>query len=234
MASLTSTPTNGASDEGSEAARPLSCASNQPLSSSTPSSPPPPSSPSIVQEATPLARSSIIRQLISGVTPLKTLAGALVAAQAPAAGSSRNLRTPTALDLAIYSQLASVSALLQLASDSLPVADTPSVALHQVDQTDQGESELTLEAEEAETEEADIVLQECRICLDEKPINNFTHITETCDGIPGACNECVQLWLEERMEGNTWKSLTCLSSGCDEPLQHSDWQRLASDELFAR
>lgn len=178
MASLTSTPTNGASDEGSEAASPLSCASNQPLSSSTPSSPPPPSSPSIVQEATPLARSSIIRQLISGLTPLRALAGALVAPQAPANGSSRNLRTTPALDLAIYSQLASVSALLQLASDSLPAADIPSVE-HQIGQTEEAEGELTTEAEEAETEEVEIALQECRICLDSKPINDFTHITGT-------------------------------------------------------
>jgi hypothetical protein len=222
MTTLTSTPTTGASYEDSELAGPSSSASNLPFSPSTPSFPPPPSSSPIVQEATALARPSIIRQLTSGLTPFRTLAGALVAAQAPANGSSQNSRTPTALDLAIYGQLASVSALLQLASDSLPSVDVPLVEQHQVGQTEQVESDLTSEIEEAEMKETEIVLQECRICLGDKPINDFTEITETCDEIPGACNDCVQLWPEERLEGNMWKSVTCLNSGCDQLLQYSD------------
>jgi hypothetical protein len=100
MASLTSNNTTGVSDVRSKVAGPSSPASNLPLSSSIPSSPPPPSFSSIVQEATPLARSVIIRQLMSSLTPLRTLAGALVAAQAPASESSQSLRTPTAHDLA--------------------------------------------------------------------------------------------------------------------------------------
>jgi hypothetical protein len=158
----------------------------------------------------------------------------LVAVQPPGNASSQNLGIPTALDLAIYGQLASVSALLQLASDSLPIADIPWIEQHQVGQTAEIESELTPEAEEAETEEEVIVLQICCICLEDHPINDFTKITGTCDEIVGACNECIQLWLAEQLEGNTWKSVTCLSSGCDELLQQSDWQRLASDALFAR
>jgi hypothetical protein len=64
--------------------------------------------------------------------------------------------------------LDSVSALLQLASNSLPFADNMSVKQHQVGQTEQIESELSSEAEEAETKEAEILLQECSICLDNK------------------------------------------------------------------
>jgi hypothetical protein len=92
-----------------------------------------------------------------------------------------------------------VSALIQLGFDSLPVADVSSLEQHQIGQKEQIDSEPTSEAEGVGKKEAEIVLQECSICLDNKPNNNFSNITGTCDGIHGACTECVQLWLGERI-----------------------------------
>jgi hypothetical protein len=52
------------------------------------------------------------------------------------------------------------------------------VEQHQVGQTEQIESEMSSEAEEAETEEAEILLQESSICLDNKPITVLLTLRE--------------------------------------------------------
>jgi len=68
---------------------------------------------------------------------MRTLAGALVAAQAPANESSQSLQTPTALDLAITVNKLQYRHSFNLHFDSLPVADVLSIERHHVSQTEQ-------------------------------------------------------------------------------------------------
>jgi len=155
------------------------------------------------------------------------------------------------LDVSVVAnQLNSLTATLRTLSESLLAASVTIVErleteganknaeANDIEQTDEeqgaGSERTTLLNSSLHEVLVSLDTRECSICMEDRPLEAFPKATDNCDHEPNVCGECIKLWLQAAVEDNIWIRLTCMGNGCDEQLQHADWQRLATAEFFGR
>ncbi|KAE9363127.1 hypothetical protein N431DRAFT_449933 [Stipitochalara longipes BDJ] len=167
---------------------------------------------------TTLDRQLILRQIAMVCTSVQLLAETLTSAYISAVEPPRNSGTiqqfyaPT-----IANQLDSLTMTLKTLADSLLAASETAIEFSEIKE------------EVNEIEEADEGYEIDQESYEPLLLSSFAEDTSTTP----SSREC-SLWLQATVEENTWSQLTCMGNACDELLQHADWQRLASAELFEK
>ncbi|KAK4152453.1 hypothetical protein C8A00DRAFT_34869 [Chaetomidium leptoderma] len=73
----------------------------------------------------------------------------------------------------------------------------------------------------------------CSTCVEDKMLSEMpSNITPRCKHRPSVCKDCLQYWLQSRIEAGTWDRLKC--PDCSELLEWQDIKRHAVAETFIR
>jgi hypothetical protein len=74
---------------------------------------------------------------------------------------------------------------------------------------------------------------ECSVCNDKFAKDQVPHLKQ-CTHEPDVCQGCFGTWLAAQVDTARSDQITCPSDGCKVPIHHSDMERLASAETYAR
>lgn len=111
----------------------------------------------------------------------------------------------------------------ELDDDNLSLKDTGLLSLAQLDGCD----EVTLDLKFNEADRS------CALCADDKPLTSFpVWVTAECAHQSNTCLDCVQAWIDSKLEDGAHDKLTCPE--CNKPLEHMDIENLATQEQFSK
>jgi len=202
--------------------------SSVPFTSTPSSTPPQGATHQPPQISPPIDRQLTLRQVSMICTSTQMLAETLAASFMSAAKAPQAAQTSQRIDVtAVANHLNSLIATLKALGESLLAASVTGTELSTID--DAGVLHTSMDKVQKTPN-----TRECNVCMEDKPIEDFDKVTDNCTHEFNICETCLRLWLQAAVEENIWGRLACMQNGCDEPVLHSDWQRLASAELFER
>ncbi|KUJ20806.1 uncharacterized protein LY89DRAFT_579286 [Mollisia scopiformis] len=74
--------------------------------------------------------------------------------------------------------------------------------------------------------------QECVICVEEKPLQHFPKITDSCQHPDQICLVCVQNWLAREADNTDWDKIHCVA--CKEIVPYNHMKRLMTKAAFEK
>jgi hypothetical protein len=77
-------------------------------------------------------------------------------------------------------------------------------------------------------------VQECSICIETKPVNEFPKVTSKCRHKATTCLTCLQAWISSELTALTWNRLKCFGDGCNAVLAYTDMKKHATPEVFEK
>jgi hypothetical protein len=78
-------------------------------------------------------------------------------------------------------------------------------------------------------------MQECVICVEDKPYHQFPHfwITEACNHLPGTCLKCLKTHIKTEMSSKLWNSKVIKCPECAASLGYAEVEAYADRKTFA-
>lgn len=77
-------------------------------------------------------------------------------------------------------------------------------------------------------------MQECSICIETKPANEFPKVTSKCRHKATTCLTCLRAWISSELTALTWNKLKCFSDGCNAVLAYNDMKKHATPDVFEK